>query len=114
VIVLGVPTTHARLYQVASVLANVAGSGRCSPSQVLGPDLYIVMRADVARAFGRLLKEEIRWPGTVVVVDGIEVGNLDHLDIGTPLGYTGALPVTVTSLQFPTASSRRKTTGRTT
>src|SRR3984957_20500945 len=99
VIRVDVPTSHAALFRVASVLARVAGESRAGGTADGGP-LYIVLRADVARALGRILKEEVRWPGPVVVVDGIEVSSLDHLDIGVPLGHTGALPVTVTSLQF--------------
>jgi len=102
VIRVDVPTSHAALFRVASVLARVAGESRAEGTADGGP-LYIVLRADVARALGRILKEEVRWPGPVVVVDGIEVSSLDHLDIGVPLGHTGALPVTVTSLQFPVA-----------
>lgn len=102
VIRLDMPTSHAALFQVASVLARVAGQSRARDASGGGP-LYVVLRADVARALGRILEEEISWPGPVVVVDGIEVNSLDHLDIGVPLGYTGALPVTVTSLQFPVA-----------
>jgi ethanolamine utilization protein EutA (predicted chaperonin) len=103
VIRLDVPTSHAVLFRVASVLARVAGQSRApDPADAAAP-LFIVLRADVARALGRILEEEVRWPGPVVVVDGIEVSSLDHLDIGVPLGYTGALPVTVTSLQFPVA-----------
>jgi ethanolamine utilization protein EutA len=103
VIRLDVPTSHAVLFRVASVLARVAGQSRAPDSADAGAPLFIVLRADVARALGRILEEEVRWPGPVVVVDGIEVSSLDHLDIGVPLGYTGALPVTVTSLQFPVA-----------
>jgi ethanolamine utilization protein EutA len=99
VIRLDVPTSHAALFRVASVLAQVA----------VGGPLFIVLRADVARAFGRILEEEVKWPGPVVVVDGIEVNSLDHLDIGVPLGYTGALPVTVSSLQFPSPTPAAST-----
>jgi ethanolamine utilization protein EutA len=103
VIRVDVPTSHAVLFRVASVLARVAGQSRVLARADADGPLFIVLRADVARALGRILKEEVRWPGPVVVVDGIEVSSLDHLDIGVPLGYTGALPVTVTSLQFPVA-----------
>lgn len=107
VIRLDTPTTHAQLFQAASALAQVAGRS-ADPSRC---PLYIVLRADMARALGRVLKEEIGWTGPVIVVDGIDASNLDHLDIGEPLGYTGALPVTVTSLQFPSVRSLPVTTG---
>jgi ethanolamine utilization protein EutA len=103
VIRVDVPTSHAVLLRVASALARVAGESRCPAPGGADDALFVVLRADLARALGRILKEEVGWPGPVVVVDGIEVTSLDHLDIGVPLGYTGALPVTVTSLQFPVA-----------
>ena len=105
VIRVDVPTSHAVLFRVASVLSRVARESPAPARARAAADapLFIVLRADVARALGRILKEEVGWPGPVVVVDGIEVSSLDHLDIGAPLGYTGALPVTVTSLQFPVA-----------
>ena len=36
-----------------------------------------------------------------MVVEGIEVGDLDYLDIGRPLGVSEVVPVTVKSLVFP-------------
>ena len=35
------------------------------------------------------------------MVDGIEVGDLDYLDIGRPMGVSEVVPVTVKSLVFP-------------
>jgi ethanolamine utilization protein EutA len=69
-----------------------------------GPErpLFVVLKQDLAHSFGAIVKEELRWPGPVIVVDGITVGDLDHLDLGVPLGISNALPVTVTSLVFPT------------
>jgi ethanolamine utilization protein EutA len=36
-----------------------------------------------------------------VALDGIEVGDLEYLDIGRPVGTSEVLPVTVKSLLFP-------------
>jgi ethanolamine utilization protein EutA len=72
-------------------------------ASVAGPPLYVVLRQDLARSLGTVLTEELGWAGPLVVVDGITVGDLDHVDIGSPLGVSGSLPVTVTSLEFPTA-----------
>ncbi len=63
--------------------------------------LFVVLREDLAHSLGSILADELAWAGPVTVVDGITVGDLDHLDIGTPLGISGSLPVTVTSLEFP-------------
>ena len=37
----------------------------------------------------------------IVAVDGIEVGDLEYVDIGRPMGTSEVLPVTVKSLLFP-------------
>ncbi|HEX3792575.1 MAG TPA: ethanolamine ammonia-lyase reactivating factor EutA [Pseudonocardiaceae bacterium] len=65
-----------------------------------GP-LFVVLRQDLAHSLGGVLSEELGWAGPITVVDGINVGDLDHIDIGPPLGISGSLPVTVTSLEFP-------------
>ena len=36
----------------------------------------------------------------VIAIDGIEVGDLDYIDIGQPIGHTEVIPVTVKSLMF--------------
>jgi ethanolamine utilization protein EutA len=63
--------------------------------------LFVVLRQDLAHSLGGVVKEELGWAGPLTVVDGIAVGDLDHIDIGPPLGISGSLPVTVTSLEFP-------------
>ncbi len=63
--------------------------------------LFIVMDTDVAKSLGGILKEELRLEQDVVVVDGIEVGDLDYLDIRLPMGVSEVVPVTVKSLVFP-------------
>jgi ethanolamine utilization protein EutA len=62
--------------------------------------LFIVLDVDVAKSLGSILKEELKIDRSVIVVDGIEVGDLDYLDIGKPLGATEVIPVTVKSLIF--------------
>ncbi|HEV7654176.1 MAG TPA: ethanolamine ammonia-lyase reactivating factor EutA [Mycobacteriales bacterium] len=88
---LATPTDHRTLSEVARSLAEVAS----------GHPLFVVLRHDMARSLGRLLVSELGWSGPLVVVDGITVDDLDHLEIGRPMGRSGSLPVTVTSLEFP-------------
>ena len=61
----------------------------------------MVLDLDVAKALGGIIKEEIKLPQEVIVVDGVKVGDLDYLDIGRPIGTTEVIPVTVKSLIFP-------------
>jgi ethanolamine utilization protein EutA len=65
--------------------------------------LYLTLDLDVAKSLGGILKEELKLEREVIVVDGIEVGDLDYLDIGQPMGITEVIPVTVKSLMFPTS-----------
>jgi ethanolamine utilization protein EutA len=63
--------------------------------------LFIVLDMDVAKSLGGILTEELGIQQGLIVVDGIEVGDLDYLDIGRPMSASEVLPVTVKSLMFP-------------
>ncbi len=65
-----------------------------------GP-LYLALDLDVAKSLGAILKEELKLDREVIAIDGIEVGDLDYIDIGEPMGITEVIPVTVKSLMFP-------------
>jgi ethanolamine utilization protein EutA len=65
--------------------------------------LYLALDLDVAKSLGGILKEELGLAREVIAVDGIEVGDLDYIDIGVPMGITEVIPVTVKSLMFPTS-----------
>ncbi len=67
--------------------------------------LYLMLDADIAKSLGGILKEELMLPGPIIAVDGIDVGDLDYVDIGRPMGVSESLPVTVKSLMFPTSTS---------
>jgi ethanolamine utilization protein EutA len=62
--------------------------------------LFVILDLDVAKSLGSVLVEELGVANPVVVVDGIEVGDLDYLDIGRPLGTSEVIPITVKSLVF--------------
>jgi len=38
------------------------------------------------------LKEELKLDREVIAIDGIEVGDLDYIDIGEPMGITEVIP----------------------
>jgi ethanolamine utilization protein EutA len=67
--------------------------------------LYLTLDLDIAKSLGGILKEEFKILRDVIAVDGIEVGDLDYIDIGECLGITEVIPVTVKSLMFPTSAS---------
>jgi ethanolamine utilization protein EutA len=67
--------------------------------------LYLTLDLDVAKSLGGILKDELKIGRDIIAVDGIEVGDLDYIDIGECLGITEVIPVTVKSLMFPTANA---------
>jgi ethanolamine utilization protein EutA len=67
--------------------------------------LYLTLDLDIAKSLGAMLKDEFHVARDIIAVDGIEVGDLDYIDIGECLGITEVIPVTVKSLMFPTTHS---------
>jgi len=67
--------------------------------------LYLALDLDVAKSLGGILKEELNVGRDIIAVDGIDVGDLDYIDIGVPMGITEVIPVTVKSLMFPSSKS---------
>jgi ethanolamine utilization protein EutA len=65
--------------------------------------LYLTLDIDIAKSLGGILKDEFKVDRDIIAVDGIEVGDLDYIDIGECLGITEVIPVTVKSLMFPTS-----------
>jgi ethanolamine utilization protein EutA len=75
----------------------------CQNSESHTSPLYLALDVDVAKSLGGILKEELKLDREVIAIDGIAVGDLDYIDIGTPMGITEVIPVTVKSLMFPGA-----------
>jgi ethanolamine utilization protein EutA len=98
-IALSIPAqpNYATLRSIAEHLKTVADES----SDVSSP-LLLVLDLDVARSLGGILKEELGLSRDLIAIDGIDVGDLDYIDIGRPVGVSEALPVTVKSLMFPT------------
>ena len=75
----------------------------CKSSKNGQSPLYLVLDLDVAKSLGAVLKEELKLEREIVAIDGIEVGDLDYIDMGRPMGISEVLPVTVKSLMFPSS-----------
>jgi ethanolamine utilization protein EutA len=80
---------------VAEGIAAICKGSECDKSP-----LYLVQDVDIAKSLGAILKEEIGLDRDIIAIDGIEVGDLDYIDIGKPIGNTEVIPVTVKSLMF--------------
>lgn len=68
--------------------------------------VYIVLDLDIAKSLGGILSEELNVGRDLIAIDSIDVGDLDFVDIGKPLGVSEAIPVTVKSLMFPSDAKK--------
>ena len=70
-----------------------------------GHPLVLVGDGDIGGLVGIHAKEEARLPNAVVSIDGIILKEFDFIDIGAMLESSGAVPVVIKSLVFPTSAA---------
>jgi ethanolamine utilization protein EutA len=74
-----------------------------------GHPLILVGEADCGGLIGIHCHEEAKLTCPVISVDGITLNELDFIDIGALLETSGAVPVVIKSLVFPTSSALGRT-----
>jgi ethanolamine utilization protein EutA len=62
--------------------------------------LLLMIDGDVGKTLGRILHRELGWPGKLVSIDGIELQDLDYVDLGELIAPPGVVPVVIKSLLF--------------
>jgi ethanolamine utilization protein EutA len=62
--------------------------------------LVIAIDGDIGKTLGRLLHRELNWPGKLICIDGVELHELDYIDVGELIAPPGVVPVVVKSLLF--------------
>jgi ethanolamine utilization protein EutA len=72
-----------------------------------GLPLILVGDGDVGGLIGIHCREETRVANPIVSIDGIVLKEFDFIDIGALLDASGAVPVVIKSLVFPTAALGR-------
>jgi ethanolamine utilization protein EutA len=70
-----------------------------------GLPLVLVGDGDIGGLVGIHCKEEARLAAPVVSIDGIVLKEFDFIDIGALLEASGAVPVVIKSLVFPTSAA---------
>jgi ethanolamine utilization protein EutA len=70
-----------------------------------GHPLVLAGDGDVGGLLGIHLHEEMKLDNAVVSVDGLELKEFDYIDIGTMLPTSGAVPVVIKSLIFPSSAA---------
>lgn len=95
----GGSATYARLDALARAFLATAGPEITETHEV---PLIIVCDMDIAGLLGRHIQDLTENELPLVTIDGIEVSEFDFLDIGAFVPGTGAMPIVVKSLLFPT------------
>jgi ethanolamine utilization protein EutA len=62
--------------------------------------LVLMIDGDIAKNMGRLLHEEMGMPGKLVSIDGVQLQELDFVDVGELISPPGVVPVVIKSLLF--------------
>jgi ethanolamine utilization protein EutA len=62
--------------------------------------LILVIDGDIGKTLGRLVHRELSLPGPIVSIDGVQLQELDFVDVGQLLTPPGVVPVVVKSLLF--------------
>jgi len=70
-----------------------------------GLPLVLVGDGDIGGLIGIHCREDVRLPNAIVSIDGIVLREFDFVDIGALLETSGAVPVVIKSLVFPTSSA---------
>ena len=89
------PPEYPRLAAMARAILTFAAPGG-HRDQVL----VLMIDGDIARGLGRILVEELRLDGALVSIDGVQLRELDFVDIGEMLDPPGVVPVVIKSLLF--------------
>ncbi len=70
-----------------------------------GHALILVGEGDIGGLLGMHCEQEQRLPNPIVSIDGILLKEFDFIDIGELLDTSGAVPVVIKSLVFPTSAA---------
>jgi ethanolamine utilization protein EutA len=70
-----------------------------------GHPIVLAGDGDVGGLLGIHLHEEMRVSSPIVSVDGLELKEFDYIDIGAMMESSGAVPVVIKSLIFPTSAA---------
>jgi ethanolamine utilization protein EutA len=62
--------------------------------------LLPMIDGDIGKTLGRILHRELHWPGKIVSIDGMDLHELDYVDVGELIAPPGVVPVVIKSLLF--------------
>ncbi|KMK65017.1 ethanolamine ammonia-lyase reactivating factor EutA [Puniceibacterium sp. IMCC21224] len=65
-----------------------------------GHPLYVMIDGDIAQTLGGILRDELKLPNDLLVLDGLSLRDFDYIDLGKIRLPSFTVPVTVKSLLF--------------
>jgi len=84
--------SHATVLALGERIRDAAGAHR---------PLVVALDADIGHTLGRVMRDELGVTGPLLVIDGLELRDLDYVDIGAVVKPAGVVPVVIKSLVFP-------------
>ncbi|MGH2456327.1 MAG: ethanolamine ammonia-lyase reactivating factor EutA [Candidatus Limnocylindria bacterium] len=93
-------------YAELRALAEGIASAHLGSSRRAAP-LMVVLEADVGASLGAILRDELEVSSGVIAIDGVEVADLDFIDIGERILPANVVPVVIKSLIFPHGAVER-------
>jgi ethanolamine utilization protein EutA len=96
----------------ATLRALAGGIASAMPRAMeAGFPLVIALQEDVGRSLGGILAEELGVRADLVAIDGLQLVELDYVDVGELLQPANVVPVVVKSLAFPGVDVARQADG---
>jgi ethanolamine utilization protein EutA len=62
--------------------------------------LLLMIDGDIGKTMGNLMHRELDLPGDLVSIDGVQLQELDYVDVGEMISPPGVVPVVIKSLLF--------------
>jgi ethanolamine utilization protein EutA len=87
--------SHARLHAVATGIC--AALPRTLQEEL---PLALLIDGDVGKSLGRVILNEVAPRADVIAIDGVQLKELDYVDIGNPIELTNVVPIIIKSLLF--------------
>lgn len=87
--------SYRRLHALAMAIKNAMATGNTQ-----GEPLILVIDRDVGRSLGRVLHRDIGIDRGFLALDGLELKELDFIDLGQRITPPGVIPVVIKSLLF--------------
>ncbi|MFZ0693596.1 MAG: ethanolamine ammonia-lyase reactivating factor EutA, partial [Alphaproteobacteria bacterium] len=82
------------------VTAGRAIAAAVAPDGIRNDLLLLMIDGDVGKTLGQILHHELGLPGDLIAIDGVQLQELDFVDVGEPISPPGVVPVVIKSLLF--------------